>query len=153
MQIFWNCCHFGCMNTRKPCNTEQKFCGLFVNNFKNCENLTYEAKFAFFCGRICKKANNLVLVNLRCLSTICKLPWYITINLHPIWSHWPQSYHEARGQIIFFEAFEAKSSLWQNGHWITFSSKMQVKYDICTRMYKYKTLEAISASNSLKIGS
>ena len=75
----------------------------------------------------------------------------MTITLLAILSQWPQSYFEARGQMVFFEAFEAKSSLWQKGKGITFSGKMQVKYDICMRMYKYKTLKAIPASNSLKI--
>ena len=75
----------------------------------------------------------------------------MTSNLLTILTHWPQSYHEARGQRIFFEAFEVKSSLWQKGHRIALSEKMQVKYDICMRIYKYKTLEAIPASNSLKI--
>ena len=32
------------------CNTlmEREFCGLFGNDFKKCENLYYEAEFAFF---------------------------------------------------------------------------------------------------------
>ena len=34
-------------------------------------------------------------------------------NLLAMLSHWPQSYFEARGQMVFFEAFEAKSSLWK----------------------------------------
>ena len=50
MQIFWNCCHFDCINTRKTCDTslKRKFCGLFGKNFENYENLSYEAEFAFF---------------------------------------------------------------------------------------------------------
>ena len=43
--------HFGYKNTTEACNTakEREFCRLFGDIFENCENLSYEAQFAFFC--------------------------------------------------------------------------------------------------------
>ena len=52
--------------------------------------------------------NSRVFLNFRSKSSIGKLPWPMTFNSLAIESHWPQSYLEARGQMVFFEAFEAK---------------------------------------------
>ena len=43
--------HFSYKNTTETCNTamEQEFCRLFGDIFKDCENSSYVAEFAFFC--------------------------------------------------------------------------------------------------------
>ena len=51
---------------------EREFYEVLANNFKNCENSTYEAQFAFFwqMAESCKYANYEELGNLRTLSNI-----------------------------------------------------------------------------------
>ena len=66
------------------CNTatERKFCVLLEDIFKNCEKFSYEAKFQIF-WQVAESANksiSQILVNLRPMSLIWKLPWSRTIT-------------------------------------------------------------------------
>ena len=75
----------------ETCNTamERKFCWLSEDNFENCEKSFYEAQFSFF-WQVAESANKpifKVLVNLRSLSYMWKLPWSMTINTRILQSH------------------------------------------------------------------
>ena len=72
---------------------EREYSWLFDDTFENCKNLSYEAEFSFF-WQVAELANMLiypVLVNLRSMSSIWKLPWSMTINIRPIQLHYPQT--------------------------------------------------------------
>ena len=64
-------------------------------------------------GRFWEKSHIQVLVNLRLISSLWKLPWSMTINLPTMQFHWPQNCIEARGQRPNIIALVVKSGVLQ----------------------------------------
>ena len=62
-------------------------------------------------GRFWEKSHIQVLVNLRLIFSLWKLPWSMTINLPTMQFHWPQNCVEVRGQRPNIISLEVKSGV------------------------------------------